>query len=225
MPIYPGGSLTATGSETTVAVLCSANLYREAWRALLSGQPRLVVSGEAGGVQELARRPSLGNPQTVLIDVHHPGPDLARRLRETLPHSGLLFLVESYELDEILPLLRAGATGCVSRDEPAAELARAIIACGRGEISLPPPVATRALAALARGETVSANPNEPLSERETEVLHLLARGLTNKGVAQELFVSVRTVEAHIRNIFAKLGVRSRTEAALWAVEHGFGVGG
>ncbi len=184
-----------------------------------------MVSGEAGGVQELARPPSPGNPQTVLIDVRHPGPDLARRLGETLPHSGLLFLVGSYGLDEILPLLRAGATGCVSRGETVSELARAIIACGRGEISLPPSVAARALAALARGESVPASPNEPLSERETEVLHLLARGLTNKGVAQELFVSVRTVEAHIRNIFAKLGVRSRTEAALWAVEHGFGNGG
>lgn len=122
-------------------------------------------------------------------------------------------------------MLKAGAAGCVSRDESVAELARAVIACGREEISLPPSVASRALAALARGETVSASPNEPLSERETEVLGLLARGLTNKGIAQELFVSVRTVEAHLRSIFAKLGVRSRTEAALWAVERGFGTGG
>ncbi len=183
-----------------------------------------MVSGTSGEVSELTQRLPSDAPQAVLIDGRRTGPDLARHLRETLPHSGLLFLVESYELGEILSLLRAGATGCVSRDEPVSELARAIIACGRGEIALPPPVAARALAVLARSDPAPAKPNEPLSERETEVVRLLAHGLTNKGIAQELFVSVRTVEAHLRNIFAKLNVRSRTEAALWAVEHDFETG-
>jgi DNA-binding NarL/FixJ family response regulator len=103
-----------------------------------------------------------------------------------------------------------------------AELARAIIAVGRGEIALPPSIAGRALAALARGESVGGSLIEPLSERESEVVQLLAQGLTNKDIAQTLFLSVRTVEAHLRNIFGKLGVRSRTEAALWATKHGYG---
>jgi DNA-binding NarL/FixJ family response regulator len=192
---------------------------------LLSVQAGLVVSGVVGEVPELARLSAPEGPQAVLVDARHPDSELTRQVKEVLPRSGLLFVVESYELNEILPLLKAEAAGCVSRGEPVAELARAVIACGRGEISLPSPVAARALAALARSETVSASPNEPLSERETEVLCLLARGLTNKGIAQELFVSVRTVEAHLRGVFAKLGVRSRTEAALWAVERGFGAGG
>jgi DNA-binding NarL/FixJ family response regulator len=102
------------------------------------------------------------------------------------------------------------------------DLARAIIAAGRGEIALPPHIAGRALAALARGEPASDEGLiEPLSERELEVLRLLAQGLTNKDMAQTLILSVRTVEAHLRNIFGKLGVRSRTEAALWAVTHGY----
>jgi DNA-binding NarL/FixJ family response regulator len=133
-----------------------------------------------------------------------------------------LFLVSTYELTEVLPLLRAGATGCVSRDDSVSDLARAVIAVGRGEIALPPGTAARALTALARGESADTGLIEPLSERETEVLQLLAQGLTNKDIAQMLFLSVRTVGAHLRNVYGKLGVRSRTEAVLWAVKHGYG---
>ena len=82
--------------------------------------------------------------------------------------------------------------------------------------------AIKALVAIARGEGVDDAQTEALSEREAEILRLLAQGLTNKDIAQTLILSVRTVEAHLRNIFAKLGVRSRTEAALWAVKHGYG---
>jgi NarL family two-component system response regulator LiaR len=166
----------------------------------------------------------LDRPATVLVDLPVPNPEVARRLKDIDADVGVLFLVRSYELAEILPLLGAGASGCVSRDATVGDLAGAIIAAGRGEIVLPPVVAARALAALARGEPVGAGPSEPLSERESEVLRLLARGLTNKDIAQTLFLSVRTVEAHLRSIFAKLGVRSRTEAALWAIEHGYGSG-
>ena len=83
-------------------------------------------------------------------------------------------------------------------------------------------IAGRALAAMARGETVGETLVEPLSDRETEVLRLLAQGLTNKDMAQTLILSVRTIEAHLRNIFGKLGVTSRTEAALWATKYGYG---
>ena len=99
-------------------------------------------------------------------------------------------------------------------------LARAIIAAGRGEIVLPPSIATQALLALARGEPLESDLIEPLTDREVEVLRLLGQGLTNKDIAQTLILSVRTVDAHLRSIFAKLGVRSRTEAALWMVKHG-----
>ena len=120
------------------------------------------------------------------------------------------------------PLLQAGATGCISRDDTVGDLARAIIAAGRGEPVLPPVIASQALLALARGQAVSQNPIESLSEREMEIVRLLAQGQTNKDIAQTLILSVRTVEAHLRSIFARLGVRSRTEAALWAAKHGYG---
>jgi NarL family two-component system response regulator LiaR len=147
--------------------------------------------------------------------------DLAHQLHAAVPEAGLLFLVDDYDLDTVLLLLRAGAMGCISRDASVAQLSRALIAAGRGEIALPPEVAGQALAALARGETAAEHPVEDLTEREVEVLHLLAEGMMNKDIAQTLIISVRTVEAHLRSIYGKLGVDSRTEAALWAVRNGY----
>lgn len=222
--------MRAASSTTHLVVLAPAALHREAWRTLLSGQPDIRVSGTAAGPSEVAPFLRRGQPTTVLIDLPSPSPDLARELRGVAPDCGLLFFVASYDLAEVIPLLRAGATGCVSRDETLGDLARAVIAAGRAEIVLPPAIAGRALAALARGEQVDVAPAgmpgdglaEPLSEREVEVLRSLARGLTNKDIAQTLILSVRTVEAHLRNIYGKLGVGSRTEATLWAVKHGYG---
>jgi DNA-binding NarL/FixJ family response regulator len=118
--------------------------------------------------------------------------------------------------------LQAGANGCVARDDPVGDLARAVIAAGRGEIVLPPAIAARALLVLARGGPTTDTLIEPLSDREVEVLRLLADGHTNKDIAQALLISVRTVEAHLRSIYGKLNVRSRTEAVLWAVRRGYG---
>ena len=205
--------MPAARSPTHLIVLSPATLQREAWSALLSGQPGIVVSGAAADAPSLAALPQPARPATVLVDLEAPQPDLARQLKEAGPEPGVLFLVRSYDLAEILPLLRAGASGCVSRDEAVDDLVRAIVAVGRGEISLPHGVAARALAALARGEPVEAKLADPLSGRETEVLRLLARGLTNKDIAQTLFLSVRTVEGHLRGVFAKLGARSRTAAS------------
>lgn len=204
-------------------IVAQAALYRAAWAALLANQPDIEVAGAADNATAIDLPP--GQPATLLIDFPSPLPPLIQQLHTNCPTTGLLVLVDNYDLDQILPLLRAGATGCISRNEAVADLARAIIAVGRGEIWLPPALAGRALAALARGQTPASDDLiEPLTERETEVLRLLARGLTNKDIAQNLILSVRTVEAHLRNIFGKLNVTSRTEAALWATRHGYGAG-
>jgi len=212
-----------THLSTRLIIMAPATLYRTAWQTLLAQQPDILVAGAVDDVSQIAALLEPGQPTTVLFDLPTPQPTLAQQIKPIIPDLGLLFLVDSYDLEQILPLLQAGVTGCISRDEPVAKLARAIIAVGRGEIALPPSIAERALAVLARGETVQEGGLiEPLSEREIEVLRLLAQGLTNKDIAQTLFLSVRTVEAHLRNIFGKLGVRSRTEAALWATKHGYG---
>lgn len=213
----------STHLPTHLIILASSTLYQAAWQALLSDQPDIEVVGTVGDISRVSTIFLASSPTTLLIDLPPPLPPLAEKLQANVPELGLLFLVESYELDQILSLLRAGVSGCISRDEPVADLARAIIAVGRGEIVLPPTIAARALAALARGETSGSHGLvEPLSEREIEVVRLLAQGLTNKDIAQTLILSVRTVEAHLRNIFGKLNVSSRTEAALWATRHGYG---
>lgn len=205
--------------STRLIIYAPSNLHRAAWQALLEKQPRISVAGQAGSPNELGRfRPREGT--AVLVDVLAPQPSLMAQLRTALPDSGLLVLVAKYELAEIVALLQAGVTGFINRDASVGDLARAIIAAGRHEAVLPPELATQALGALARGEGIAERPGILLTDREQEVLALLARGLTNKDIAQTLILSVRTVEAHLRNIYGKLQVNSRTEAALWAINHG-----
>jgi len=204
-----------------VVVLAPAALRRDAWLALLEGQPGVEPAGGVAGADELAAMLRAPDPTAVLIDLPETNTDLVRRLRVAAPDAGLLVLVTGHDLSLIVELLQAGATGVLSTTEGAVELTRALTAVGRGEIVLPPGIAARALALLARGGRVEGGLVEALSEREEEVLRLLGQGQTNKDIAQALMLSVRTVEAHLRNIYGKLGVRSRTEAALWAVRRGY----
>ncbi len=206
---------------TSLLILAKYSLHRAAWQRLLSHQPGIAVEG---AVSDPARavRFELPEPAVLLIDVPAVWPELVSELRAELPDHGLLLLVEAHDLDETVILLRAGATGLIARDSTVGDLARGIIAAGRGEIVLPPELAGRALVALARGEPRAQSLGASLTEREQEVLNLLAQGLTNKDIAQSLVLSVRTVEAHLHNIYGKLNVASRTEAALWAVNHGYG---
>jgi NarL family two-component system response regulator LiaR len=207
-------------AATHLLIYAPATLHREAWRALLADQPSIVIGGLLADVARLAAFPPTDRPTTLLIDLPALQLDVLKSLKGNRPTLGLLVLVHAYELAEIISLLKAGATGCISRDATVSDLARAIIAAGRGEIVLPPSIATQALLALARGEPIEPGPIEPFTERELDVLRLLGQGLTNKDIAQTLILSVRTVDAHLRSIFAKLGVHSRTEAALWVVKHG-----
>ena len=211
-----------TPPPTDVIIVAPGALQRAAWDALLAHQPDIVVAGATADLSNLAPLVEPNRPMAVLLD--HPTPQsvLIQQARGIEPAPGILVLVPSYELAAILTLLQAGAIGCLSHDESVGALARALIAVGRGELVLPPAISARALASLAHGAPTQEALAEQLSEREVEVLRLLANGLTNKDIAQTLILSVRTVEAHLRNIFAKIDVRSRTEAALWAVNHGYG---
>lgn len=206
---------------TSVLVFAPSNLQRLAWHALLDRQPAIQVSGAVGDIERISGHFHSNEPTTILIDLPQIKPDLVAQVRSLAPDIGLLYLADGYDVSQVVALLRAGGSGYVSRDASPADLARGIIAAGRGEIVLPPQIAAQALAALARGEIVPESPSISLTDREQEVLALLAQGLTNKDIAQTLFLSVRTVEAHLRNIYDKLDVSSRTEAALWAVSHGF----
>ncbi len=207
--------------STRVLILSPYVLHRAAWLALLTGQPGIEVAGTFSSLDEIASFQRVPAPCTLLVDVESVQPEFVLKLQTGLPGCGLLFLVQDDQLEEILALLKAGATGVVSRNQETGDLSRAIIAASRGELVLPAKIAIQSLLFLAGNDPAQIGPMEPLTSRENDVLGLLAQGQTNKDIAQTLFLSVRTVEAHMRTIFDKIGVRSRTEAALWAVRQGF----
>jgi DNA-binding NarL/FixJ family response regulator len=165
--------------STSVIIMAKTNLHRAAWRSLLKRQPGIVVLGAAGRVAEMAALLETQQNVAILVDLPDVHAELVDQLRSTLPECGLLFLVENYEFGGIVDLLHAGAIGIMERDVAVADLARGIIAVGRGEIVLPPDLATRALVALARGEAVQEASPAALTSREQEVLKLLAQGFTN----------------------------------------------
>lgn len=204
---------------TRVAILSPASLPREAWKALLSVQPGIVVAGDAAEPEVLARMAHPDGSGCVLLDAGPDATDMLQRLGRQGLNWRVLVLVDACEVSQLVGLIRAGAVGVVSRDGTPAELVSGLVATARGELVLPGPLAPEVLAQLMgdRGETASSS---SLSPREADVLRLLAQGMTNKHIAQELLLSVRTVEAHLRAIYDKLGVASRTEAVLWAVRYG-----
>lgn len=208
-------------SPTRVIVFSPLELHRAGWRTLLTGQPEIEIAGEVDSLQGLAGFRSFPPPLTLLVDFHTMQPELIHSIRAILPECGLLFLVYDDHQEDIVALLKAGATGFVSRNQSAGDLFRAIIAAGRGELVLPAQLAVQSLLFLAGAQSTPEDLIEPLTIRENDVLTLLAQGQTNKDIAQNLFLSVRTVEAHMRTIFGKIGVRTRTEAALWAVRQGY----
>ncbi len=208
----------STGKEISVYVLAKAALHRAAWEALLTGQPGIVLRGSAANVADLPAPETKSRNTAVLIDFPTLSLDWLQELKTTKPTAGILCLVNEYNLQQIVGLLQAGVGGCLLRDAEVPDLIRALVAVGRGEIVLPPALASQALAALARGRLPQETTAESLTDREKDVLSLLAKGMTNKEIAQCLFLSVRTVEAHLQNIYGKLNVSSRTEAVLWAVQ-------
>jgi len=209
------------GPITTVFIYSPFELIRSAWKSLLADQAFIQVVGEANDLATLQARATSISPHTLFIDALDLDKQLVEQMQVQMLNSGLLVLGDEYPLTDLVQWMQAGVTGFISRDVTVSELARAIIATGRGELWLPPKIAGKALAALASRENlVSGEPIETLSERETDVLRMLVKGMTNKDIAQSLILSVRTVEAHLRSIYGKLGAHSRTEAALWAVRSG-----
>lgn len=175
------------------------------------------MTGVTGTAGEVAGFLPMAGPAVILLDSRAVDVDAAATLVAAANGTGVLSVIDDLDLAVVVPLLKAGVIGCLLADSPTVDLARALVAVGRGEIALPPSVAARALAELARPAGLDRRATDELSEREHEVVDLLVRGQTNKDIAQALFLSVRTVEAHLRSIYAKLGVRSRTEAVLWAI--------
>ena len=201
-------------------------LFREGLRTLLSLHEDLQVVGEAGnGLEALAAADAL-RPDVVLMDLRMPvldGVAATRRLLAAHPASRVIVVTTFDDDERVLDGLRAGAVGYLLKDVSSDKLVEAIRAAARGESFLQPSIAAKVLAEFNRLERSAAPPPplaEPLSERELEILRLLAAGDSNKEIAAALFIAEGTVKNHVTNILGKLDARDRTQAALRARELG-----
>ncbi len=203
------------------------SLFREGLRTLLSVQPDIEVVGEAANGEEAIRLTASLHPSVVLMDLQMPvldGAAATRRIRAAHPECRVIVLTTFDDDERVFEGLRAGAVGYLLKDAPSGKLVEAIRAAARGESFLQPSVAAKVVAEFARlADHPSARHDplvEPLSDRELEVLRLIADGASNKEIAAQLVIAEGTVKNHITNILGKLGVRDRTQAALKAKEMG-----
>jgi two-component system, NarL family, response regulator LiaR len=204
----------------TVRVLIADDhgVVRQGLRIFLSRDPGLEVVGEAANGEEALRMARRLEPDVVLMDLLMPvidGIEATKAIRAELPDVEVIALTSVLEDASVIGAVRAGAIGYLLKNTEADELRQAIKAAAEGRVHLAPEAAAR----LMREVRVPESPEE-LTERETEVLRLLARGKANKQIASGLFINEVTVKAHVSSILMKLGVRSRTQAALHAVRTG-----
>jgi DNA-binding NarL/FixJ family response regulator len=210
-------------SAVRVLVVDDQALFREALGTLLGARPEVEVVGEAGdGHQALERAAALA-PDVVLMDLHMPvldGIGATRRLRVEQPGVRVLALTTFDDDEDVFAALRAGALGYLLKDVSADRLVEAVQAAARGESVLQPSVAAKVVARFAQlDDAPRARPQPlvvPLSDRELDVLRLLADGRSNREIATALFLAEGTVKNHVTNVLAKLGARDRTQAALRA---------
>jgi DNA-binding NarL/FixJ family response regulator len=200
-------------------------LFREALATLLDVRADVEVVAEAANGEEALRAAAEVRPDVVLMDLRMPvldGIAATRRLRAEQPDVRVIALTTFDEDDEVFAALRAGAVGYLLKDVSAARLIEAILATARGESVLQPSVAAKVVAHFAQqpAETAPTPLVDPLSERELDVIRLLANGRTNREIAATLFLAEGTVKNHVTNVLAKLGARDRTQAALRARELG-----
>ncbi|SNR90576.1 response regulator [Actinacidiphila glaucinigra] len=198
-------------------------VVRRGLRTFLEVQPDIEVVGEAGDGEECVDRAGELAPDVILMDVRMPGVDgieALRRLRDNGSKARVLIVTSFTEQRTVVPALRAGAAGYVYKDVDPDALAGAIRSVHAGHVLLQPEVAD---ALLSQEETTPGQGRGgTLTEREREVLSLIAEGRSNREIARALVLSEKTVKTHVSNILMKLDLSDRTQAALWAVRHGIG---
>ena len=203
-------------------------LFREGLETMLSVHKDIEVAGEASNGQEAIEVAAQVQPDVVLMDVRMPvldGVRATRRLKKALPQCKVIVLTTFDDDEYVFDALRAGAVGYLLKDVRSAQLLEAIRAAARGESILEPSVAAKVIAEFTRvsGMVPAAQMEqlvEPLSERELEIVGWIARGASNREIADGLFIAEGTVKNHVTHILGKLGVRDRTQAALKARELG-----
>jgi DNA-binding NarL/FixJ family response regulator len=216
--------LRSAPSPVRVLLVDDQALFREALATLLGVRDDVVVVGEAGDGEEALRRVAELAPEVVLMDLRMPvlvGVGATRRLHVEHPGVRVIALTTFDDDEDVFAALRAGAVGYLLKDVPSARLVEAVLTAAAGGSVLDPSVAAKVVARVARmpAETPAPRarpPVVPLSEREADVLRLLADGRSNREIAGTLHLAEGTVKNHVTNLLGKLGARDRTQAALRA---------
>ncbi|MFK0158281.1 response regulator [Streptomyces sp. NPDC090499] len=219
---------SSTGNPIRVVIADDQQMVRQGFTVLLNAQPGIEVVGQAvDGLDAVAKVAELG-PDVVLMDIRMPelgGIEATRRIVGAHPHIKVLVLT-TFDLDEyVYEALRSGASGFLLKDASADKLAEAVRVVAAGDALLAPGITRRLITQFSQldGGGVRAPLKAriaDLTERETEVLALIAQGLSNAEIAQRLVVAEQTVKTHVGRILVKLGLRDRTQAAVFAYESG-----
>ncbi len=213
-------------SEISIILGEDHMITRQGIRRLLEDEQDFTIVGEGNNGEEVVRLVSEKKPDVVIMDIAMPklnGIEATRQIKLSNPRTGVLIL-SAYDDDEyVFALLKAGAAGYLLKSVSGDELIRAVKAIHKGEPVLAPSIAMKVMNYFKLPEKVPAmeGESEHLSDRELEIIRLAAKGLTNKEIAENLHLSYRTIEGHLRDIFNKLGVGSRTEAVLYGLKKGW----
>jgi NarL family two-component system response regulator LiaR len=212
----------AESSPIRVLIADDHSIVRKGISALLATEPSIQVVGEAQNGLEAIRQTKALDPDVVLMDMVMPEMDGLQAIRHLVDHQPeirILVLTSFASVEMILPAIKAGALGYLLKDSSPEELINAIHQVHRGNSTLHPAVARKLLQEISH-PSVQSDGTEPLTDRETTVLKLVAQGYSNRDIATELTISEATVRTHVSHILAKLELSSRTQAALYALRKG-----
>ena len=214
-----------TEDQIKVLITDDQAIVRRGIKALLSTEPNIKVIGEAGNGKEAISQVEKLQPDVILMDLVMPvmdGVEAIRHIKAQQPAAHILVLTSFVTDDKVFPAIKAGAQGYLLKDSSPEELVQAINQVYKGETSLHPTIVRKVLQELqAPPEPEQPRTSDPLTEREVEVLQLIAQGLGNQSIGEHLSISEATVRTHVSNILGKLHLASRTQAALYALKQGW----
>ncbi len=207
-----------------IVVADDHKLFRQGLIGLMRAHDDMVeVIGEAASGQEAVQLAQQLRPDVILMDIQMPNGDglqATRQIRETLPDVAVVILTASESDEHLYEAIRLGAAGYLLKDLDAAELFELLAGVADNEVVMTRAMASRFLKIMADNNGRAPSVSSDLTEREIEVLHLLAQGASNPQIAEELFITVNTVKSHISHILTKLQLENRTQAAAYAVQKG-----
>jgi len=208
----------------TILLVDDHEVVRQGVRAFLDTQADISVVGEADSGEEAVRLAEQLIPDVILMDLVMPGKvdgvEATRQVKKSSPRTQVVVLTSYHEDEHIFPAIRAGAISYVLKEIGSEELGEVVRKAAKGEAVLHPRVAARLIREVQGARNVDPNPFTELSDREMEVLRLIANGLSNAKIAEQLVISEKTVKGHVSNILGKLHLADRTQAAVYAWREG-----